>query len=68
MKGVNKLHMNEATLKEAVQEYLNKCTVGGADIVTSVCEHSSSTRLFVITLEEPKAEKPGQIPVGQTTA
>lgn len=59
MKGTNLLNLNEATMIEAVQFWLNaQMKDGKAPIVTSVSfsrEHGSSTR-FDVRVEE--AEKP----------
>lgn len=54
MKGNNRMTVNNATMQEAFQEYLNKRTVGDADKVTFIAHGDSST--FIVSLEEQKKE------------
>lgn len=59
MKGSNKMNLNEATMMDAVQEYLNKRTAVGykAPKVTGVKADSSyGSRGFDVTLTSEEAE------------
>lgn len=55
MKGNNSITMNNITMQEALQEYLNKRSVGGADKVTYVSANPDNTK-FTISLEEVKVK------------
>lgn len=54
MKGNNSLHLNEATMIEAVQEYLNARMLSAAPKVTSVKAENSSaySATFIVNVEE----------------
>ena len=57
MIGVNALHLNEATITEAVQEWLDKRMPNENQLVTSVqVERNGSCPVFVIALT-PKEKK-----------
>lgn len=53
MRGVNDFRLNEATMIEAVQEYLNKRMTVFAPKVTSVCMNNGDFRVLVT---EPPVE------------
>lgn len=52
MKGANEFRLNEATMIEAVQEYLEARIVGERRMVTSV---SLKGGVFVVAVESQKA-------------
>ena len=52
MKGVNALHLNNATINEALQEYLAKRYVGTQLEVTSVRETNDDFVVNVKVVEE----------------
>ena len=56
MKGNNEFHFNEATMIEAVQEYLNKRMGEFAPTVTSFSQ--SEYGLFIIETREVEAVRP----------
>ena len=60
MKGRNTLHLNEATIIEAVQEYLNQRLKEPTQKVESVKFSGSGPyqNVFLVTLEEKKDDLP----------
>jgi hypothetical protein len=55
MRGSNELHLNQLTINEALEEYLNKHTVGLRLKVTNVKEQTKSNcPVFVVSVEEVK--------------
>jgi len=57
MKGKNEIHMNEATVVEALQEYLDTRHVKDGPLVLSVTEKTqpgtmSATGTFIVIVEE----------------
>lgn len=55
MKGVNKLRLNEATVKEAVQEYFEKRFTRCPFEVTDVAWSSSNNDFLITTVEKQHA-------------
>lgn len=55
MKGANELHLNTATMKEAIQEYLAARFVGAPPTVVDVTAESkyAGSQTFVVRVEEP---------------
>lgn len=58
MKGHNELRMNEATMIEVVQEWLDRQLPAGAPTVTSVKGGSGHDYTFTITMDS-SADRPG---------
>jgi hypothetical protein len=57
MIGINALHLNEATITEAVQEWLDKRMPNENQLITSVqVERDGACQIFVTTLT-PKEMK-----------
>ena len=58
MIGINALHLNEATITEAVQEWLDKRMPNENQLVTSVqVERNGACQVFVITLAPKEVAK-----------
>lgn len=53
MKGNNELHLNEATIIEAVQEYLAKRYTPTPKVTSVAMEKSGYDTTFVVKCEEP---------------
>lgn len=64
MKGQNKLELNEETLIEAVQFWLDRMFIAGKDkdrwTITALKAESYAAR-FIFTIEGPEALRPGQV-------
>jgi hypothetical protein len=56
MKGINHFRFNTATMREAMQEYLNKRLVGELVTVTDVTYLNTGNGEFEITVMEEKDE------------
>lgn len=66
MKGNNELKLNEATMIEVVQEWIDRQLPGGAPTVTSVKGSSSGYDLtFTVSLSSD-ADRPGPSPGSAT--
>lgn len=57
MKGDNEFHFNEATMIEALNEYLRTRIVGETINVTSVeCNSNAYARTFIVKIESPEKQ------------
>lgn len=61
MKGNNELHLNTATMIEAVQQWIDGQMPNGAPTVTGIKPRNDNTASFVVNLSSD-ADRPGPMP------